>query len=409
MSKITLSEWKGIHPLVRTLFIGTFFMVTVNAMSLLFLPLYLMKYSNLSAAEIGILVGCGPLASTVGGVMGGALSDKFGRKRILLGSLFSTGIFLFAIGLTTYPILLGVLVILSGVSQAFFVPTAKALIGDVTPEEKRVRVFSIRYVIVNGAYAVGPIIGAWFVNSDYANLPFLIAGAIHLMFMLGLDKEYKKWDNLINTQGSRGNNGSSKVSFAKSLQTVASDSVILSLIAGGILVNFVEGQWSVPLAFVTESRLENAAQVISLTVGVNAIGVILLQLPISKWVDVQKPVHGLVIGCIFCAIGMVGIAFSYYWYSFALSMAIFTVGEIIVVLSEFRLLDSVTPDDLRGTYYGAQNITIMGSFLGPWLSGIWIDTWGGEVAFTLLAGTILVSIIFFWLGIRIHSRKNLEG
>ena len=62
-----------------------------SSMSLPFLAIYLAKHSTMSPGLIGIVIGMGALAGTFGGFIGGTLSDRFGRRVIMLAALFGWG------------------------------------------------------------------------------------------------------------------------------------------------------------------------------------------------------------------------------------------------------------------------------------------------------------------------------
>jgi hypothetical protein len=49
------------------------------------------------------------------------------------------------------------------------------------------------------------------------------------------------------------------------------------------------------------------------------------------------------------------------------AMAVFSIGEVFIVPSEFAIIDRIAPHDRRGTYFGAQTFTQLGGFVGPYL------------------------------------------
>jgi MFS family permease len=77
------------HPIVWVLLIGTILSRGSAFMTLPFLSIYLSRNMDLPPVVIGLTVGMSPLMGTVGGFIGGHLSDRFGRKRIMQIALFS--------------------------------------------------------------------------------------------------------------------------------------------------------------------------------------------------------------------------------------------------------------------------------------------------------------------------------
>ncbi len=143
------SLYREYHPLVWVLVGGTVFARAASFMSLPFLAIYLSQTTGMSSILIGLIVGLGPLAGTFGGFIGGYLSDRFGRQVVMLSTLFVwAGVFL-GFALAEEVVVFMVLNLLNGLCRSFFEATSQALMADLTPPEKRMRVFSIRYLAIN--------------------------------------------------------------------------------------------------------------------------------------------------------------------------------------------------------------------------------------------------------------------
>lgn len=114
----------------------------------------------------------------------GALSDRFGRRPVILASNFALGIDFIVMALAeTLPILF-IGRIVSGIASASF-STANAYIADVTPKEKRAAAFGM----MGGAFGIGFIIGpalGGFLGDISVRSPFWVAAGLALAnFMYG--------------------------------------------------------------------------------------------------------------------------------------------------------------------------------------------------------------------------------
>jgi DHA1 family tetracycline resistance protein-like MFS transporter len=109
----------------------------------------------------------------------GALSDRFGRRPVLLLSTFGLGVdFVVMAFAPSLPILLAARLI-SGATSATF-PTAHAYVADVTPKEERAAAFGKLASAISLGFIAGPALGGWLAEFDL-RLPFLFAAAVTLV------------------------------------------------------------------------------------------------------------------------------------------------------------------------------------------------------------------------------------
>ncbi len=114
---------------------------------------------------------CGPVL--------GMLSDRFGRRAVLLVSLF--GLFVDFLFMAFAPSLWWLYVgrVLNGLTAASF-STANAYVADVTPPERRARNFGLIGSAFSFGFLIGPVLGGLAGNHDL-RLPFKIAAALTLI------------------------------------------------------------------------------------------------------------------------------------------------------------------------------------------------------------------------------------
>ncbi|MFN2282629.1 MAG: MFS transporter, partial [Anaerolineales bacterium] len=114
-----------------------------------FFGLYITSKYNVGMTEVGLLFTILAVSGLFGSLMGGALTDKFGRKVMILAGLVisaaSTLLLAFAPTLE-FIYLAGLIVGLFGNMAG---PAHQAIVADVLPEEKRIDGFGILRVIAN--------------------------------------------------------------------------------------------------------------------------------------------------------------------------------------------------------------------------------------------------------------------
>jgi MFS family permease len=388
------------HPFVHVLMLGTIFINLTNSMSVVFLPIFLMNTAQLDPITVGFIVGAGAITATFGGFIGGTISDFLGRERLMLISLVVlSGVYLGFV-VIKLPVLLFLLNVLRGLVSSFFLTISKALMGDLTPKEKRFRVFSNRYLAGNIGFSIGPIIGTVFGIAGNMSA-FLLSSLVYIglfiviVFMIRFVKNSTEVEIV------------EKVSFLQSWKIFRKDKVLLLFIVGSIFLTTVHGEMSVTLSQYLELEIMDGAQLFGVLMSINGITVLLTQIWITRWAERYSLFQRIALGCFLFAIGEVGFAFSTGWTGFILAMIVFTFGEILIIPSEFAQIDEITPNGMRGMYYGAQGFSEIGNFIGPWFGGMLLVSFGGEIMFLTMAAFCFVSLVFYGWGRKLNQNKQL--
>jgi MFS transporter, DHA1 family, tetracycline resistance protein len=112
----------------------------------------------------------------------GALSDRFGRRPVLLLGFFGLGISFFGTALATGLWVLVVVRIVAGAMQAN-AAVANAYVADITAPEQRAKRFGLLGAMMGVGFIVGPVMGGLLGAIDL-QLPFYVAGALALLNLL---------------------------------------------------------------------------------------------------------------------------------------------------------------------------------------------------------------------------------
>ncbi|MGD9734478.1 MAG: MFS transporter [Solirubrobacterales bacterium] len=178
-------------PLYLVVFIG---FVGYSLMITVFTPLILREDGGMlpSSASLstrtlvlGGLLAVYPLAQFVGSPILGALSDRFGRRPVLLASLATStalyGLLALALHLQSLPLLI-LACLLAGLSEAN-IAIAQSAIADLSAAADRGRLFGYVYLASSLAYVVGPLGGGKLADPGVVSwfgypTPFLAVAAL---------------------------------------------------------------------------------------------------------------------------------------------------------------------------------------------------------------------------------------
>ena len=146
------------------------------------LPFYAQSFGA-SEAVVGLLIASYSLMQFVGAPILGRLSDKWGRRPVLLLSQFGTFVGFIILGVANTLALLFVSRIIDGLSGANL-STAQAYIADVTDEKNRAKSFGLIGAAFGLGFILGPATGGWLSTYGFQVPAFVAAGLSALTMVL---------------------------------------------------------------------------------------------------------------------------------------------------------------------------------------------------------------------------------
>lgn len=132
-----------------------------------YLSLVLMRDFGLSATRAGLLLTSHGLGAIISVLVGGVLTDRLGRRRTLLLSMFGGGALAVAMGFAPSLAWFVPLLIAFGFLADLYRPAASALISDLLPSTERVLGFAALRTAVNLGFAFGVVMGGVLADLDW--------------------------------------------------------------------------------------------------------------------------------------------------------------------------------------------------------------------------------------------------
>jgi len=349
-------------PLIRRLLICSLTIVVSRAITSPLLTLFVSDKLGLNQQDVGLLLGIAVFIATLLSLYGGYIIDRFEKRRLLILSMASSAVGLVLLTVAENLYLTTITLIVTETASSLFLIGSKAILSDNLPVGQRAKAFSLSYTLTNIGYAVGPMLGV-LIAGAFASAPFLIAAAIaffSIFLMTGIAKD-----------PARSPASGQAQSFLKTLITLKNDRTLILFTAGCLLSTVVHGRFTFYLSqyLLVTSNPRHTMEIMAALLACNAISVILLQYQIGRFLKREQLRQWIVAGTGLFILGLIGFSLADSLVSWCVAMFIFTLGEIIIYPAEFLFVDTLAPEDLRGSYYGAQNLAALGGALSPVICG----------------------------------------
>lgn len=396
---------KGFPPLINALLASSLVLTIGRGVTLPFITIYLTGHFHLLPKSVGIILGASLAVGIFASLYGGYLVDKFNKNTLILISILLFALSFFAIPWIPRPG--GIIVVLAILHTAYSVLgiTIKACFADGLPVAQRIKAFSINYTLVNVGWAVGSSLGVMVAGLNPL-LPFYLSGGLALLTVTALSFGLRRQGTA--SPGATELAPIAAPDFRQTLAILRNDRRLIYFTLGSTLGAVVFGQFTGYLSqyLILVSNAEFAYQVIGAVMIVNACIVIALQYLLSRGMRQENMLRWLVLGTLFFILGLIGfsLAGQSLWLWIA-AMAIFTLGEIIVIPVEYMFIDFIAPQHLKGSYYGVQNLSALGGAINPVLCGFILSYAAPHMMFLMLIAAALFSLLFFFLGHRLAQKQ----
>src|SRR5688572_31549780 len=117
-----------------------------------FFSLYITQRFSVGMTEAGVLLGISSLFGLVGSMVGGALTDRFGRRRLILFGLTFSALSSLSFGLAWDIKILYFLIVIVGLLSRIANPAYDAMLADILAKNKQQEGFGITRVAFNFAW-----------------------------------------------------------------------------------------------------------------------------------------------------------------------------------------------------------------------------------------------------------------
>ena len=339
-----IDNFRGFRREIWILTLVTF-INRAGTMVLLFLSKYLNDDLHFSLPQIGNILVCFGLGSMVGSWLGGKLSDKIGFYKIMIFSLFVSGLMFFGLQYITSYIGLCISIFIIMVVADMFRPAMFVSLNVYAKPENRTRALTLVRLAVNLGFAAGPALGGLIImNIGYKGL-FWADGATCIIAILTF------W-LLVKEKMKPAESKEEKALLEASRESVFKDKpfwiFLFMCVITGVL--FFQLFTTIPLYHKIQFDLNELQTGLLLTL--NGVLIFFLEMPIVSYIERNKldKVKIVSIGCFLMAISMFLMLLNF-WVGILIIMMLFmTVAEMFAFPFSNSFAMSRAPKGHEGRY-----------------------------------------------------------
>ncbi|KHF41425.1 MFS transporter [Halalkalibacter okhensis] len=407
----------------RTIQIRLWLMFISTTSTMAVLPYLIIYFSKqVGSLMTGILFLIVMIFNVLGSVLGGYVSDKTGRKKLILISELI--IFVGYIGVAfansnwgVFPYVTFLFFILIQFSHGVGNPVYQALIIDMSTPEERKSIYTFSYWFRNIGIAIGSMIGA-FLFFDY--LFYLFLGvAVTTLFTFLMTYLFIK-ETYVPVQQSNNQKGKESFQMLRSYTKIMSHRFFVIFSVASLLFISVEEQLTNYIGVRLANEITDSIPFVSFLPfevdGVNLLGilksentilVVCFTMILTGLINKRNDQHVLVIGLFFFFAGYTIISISQTPMILVLAMFFASIGEIMYIPVSQAMLSNMVPDHARSTYMAFYSVA---AIMGVSSAGIFMimSSWLSPITLTTIIGIMgVVSItLYFNLSKKLCDKKD---
>ncbi|MEC0230642.1 MDR family MFS transporter [Paenibacillus alba] len=362
--------------------IGTILTSLAGFMMRPYLVYYLYDKLDGSILLSMLIVGLQPLCGLFVNLYAGSLSDRYGRKPMILAALIiqalAVGGYMFASHVWEFALIS----IVNGIGHAMFQPAANAQISDVVPEEKRAEVFALLHTALNMGSAFGPLLGLLLFTWN-PTIIFLSCTVALLAYAWLVTWKVPETLPVKSTEQKATAKSKPKIRWRDHKPLLW-----ITLLMMPVSLLYAQVETTFPLHL--QQHFENYKMVFATIITFNGCIVIALQLWIAKRTEHITPYIIIAVSYLLFAVVSIGYGFVPIFAWLLVVEFLFTIGEMLNGPHIQKVISVIAPEDQRGWYFSIFGMNWQVSrALGPVLGGLLFSHYGGKVMFGIL-GVILV-------------------
>ncbi|MFD1736323.1 MDR family MFS transporter [Bacillus salitolerans] len=399
--------WKEYPQNIKVRLITSFFSRAVSSAVMPFMALFFAQEINKVWAGMFLILTV--IIGFMVNLIGGYISDRFPRKKVLLLTASGSAFMFFLMTLSLLPAsniiwLFAVAYIGFIITSSLGRPAMHAIIMDSTTPENRKAVYALDYWFINLSMAIGAALGG-LLYVNYQKELFMLLTFTSTIIPIA----YGIWLRDRFTEFSKKTHDNLFMDLISNYNVAIKDSAFVKVVLGSTFIfaaefslnSYIGIRLAETFDSITIGNLGiDGVRMLSMLNIQNMLLVVCLTFFISRLTDRLSKRKAILLGLILYGIGYATITSANTWYILLLFNLIATLGELIYSPIKEAEKANMIPSDKRGSYSAFSNLSfsgaeliarstiIIGAFLMPMMMSVYIGI-------IIMIGTFLIYTGFF--------------
>lgn len=383
----------------------TFFIDSIGATLLFpFFSLYITEKFNVGMTQAGMVLAMFSIFGVIGNVIGGALTDRFGRRKLILFGLIFSAFSTLTLSRVNSLAALFPLAALIGFLSDISGPAHQAMMADILDEKQRQEGFGIMRVVRNLSWIIGPSIGGFLANRSFTLLFILdavVSCIVAFIFYYAIPETKQQTVELTENK-----NKETIWQTLSGYSIVMKDFAFIAFIIATILMSAVYQQMYNSLSVFLRDNHNVNPQGYGFLMTTSAITVILFQLWVSRNIKHRPPFLIMAIGTIFYMLGFSMFGFVSVYWLFMSAIVVITIGEMLIMPTSQTLAANFAPAEMRGRYMAIFGMTwLLPSTFAPMLAGLILDNLNPNLLWYIGGILCAIAVLAFYF---LHTRLGKQ-
>lgn len=348
------------------------------------MPTYLKTFGAAGQA-LGFIIALMSFAQFIFSPVAGNLSDRHGRKNLIIFGLIVNGLSQIAMGLSTELWMLYLCRFFTGVGSAFIIPPVMAYVADITTKAERGKAMGWIGAAISLGFMIGPGIGG-FLSNVSLHFPFYFAGGATIVAAIMSFLILPSVKPVVQALASKGDN-----LFKQMVLSFKTSYFVLLLVVFVFSFGISNFQSTLTMFLTYKFNYTPSDIAIVMTLG-GFVGVIIQGFAIERLFNLFGEMKIILFSLLMAAISLYGLLFVSEFYIILLVATIFSTATTLIRPAVNTLI-SKTAGKEQGYAAGMNNAYMsLGNMIGPALAGTLFD-WHMNIPFTF--GALILLGCFF--------------